>query len=91
MRDPILLDWVTEQIKKDREELTAYITSIFEAVQPWLNINMYSEIEQKKAQEKNKILGIAKVDNIEKVKTENAFDTFMKNLGINSENINGNR
>jgi hypothetical protein len=63
---------------------------VFEAVQPWLNTELYAEIEKKKSQEKDKLLSIAKVDDVSKVQTENAFNTFMKNLGISDEDLNGN-
>lgn len=89
LKEPILFNWVTEQIKKDREERAAYIQQIFEAVQPWLDFDMYKEIEKRKERDKEKLLSIAKVDSVDKVQTENAFDIFMKNLGINKEDING--
>lgn len=64
LKEPILFSWVTEQIKKDREELTAYIKNIFEAVQPWLNADLYTEIEKRKQRDREKLLRIAKVDSV---------------------------
>lgn len=50
---------------------------------------MYSFIQKKKQEEESKILSIAKTDSLSKVETVNAFDEFMKKLGINPNTTEG--
>lgn len=91
LKDPVLFSWVTEQINKDREESASLIRTVFEAVKPWLNIGLYKVLEEKKQKEENKILQLSGTDSLSKVETTNAFDTFMKNLGINPNELKDGR
>lgn len=91
LKDPVLFSWVTEQINKDREENASLIRTVFEAVKPWLNIELYKVLEEKKQKEENKILQLSGTDSLSKVETTNAFDTFMKNLGINPNELKDGR
>lgn len=91
LKDPVLFSWVTEQINKDREESASLIRTVFEAVKPWLNIELYKVLEEKKQKEENKILQLSGTDSLSKVETTNAFDTFMKNLGINPNELKDGR
>lgn len=85
LKEPVLFNWVTEQINKDTDERMELINSILKALHPWLNPELYSIIEKKEQKEKEKVLSIAKTDDINKVETVNAFDLFMKNLGIETK------
>lgn len=62
---------------------------MFDALKPWMNFEMYSFIQKKKQEEESKILSIAKTDSLSKVETVNAFDEFMKKLGINPNTTEG--
>lgn len=62
---------------------------MFDALKPWMNFEMYSFIQKKKQEEESKILSIAKTDSLSKVETVNAFDEFMKKLGINPNATEG--
>ena len=89
IKEPELFAWATEQIIKDREEQQALIKNIFEALQPWLNPEMYNALEKKKQQQENKLLRITGAKSTKDVEQINAFDSFMKNLGIKKEDLNG--
>ena len=91
LKDPVLFSWVTEQINKDREGSASLIRTVFEAVKPWLNFDLYKVLEEKKQKEENKILQLSGTDSLSKVETTNAFDTFMKNLGINPNELKDDR
>lgn len=82
LNDPVLFNWVTDQIQKDREEKVEFVSSIMKSIQPWLNLELYHEIEKRKQEEEKKILSLAKTDDVSKVETVNAFDSFMNKLGI---------
>lgn len=79
--EPVLLNWVTDQINNDEIDRNKLVTSIFDAAKPWLNLELYQEVEKKKQQETNKIEKLAGTS-AENVETVNAYDQFMKNLGI---------
>ena len=89
LKDPILFTWATEQINKDWEEKQALIKTIYEALLPWLNPEMYSIVEKKKAEKSQKAATIAGVDNENKIEQTNAFNTFLKNMGITKEDLDG--
>lgn len=89
LKEPVLFDWVTEQITKDREEKFSLIRNIIEELQPWLNPELYSAIKKSQQKRESKVRSIAKVNDIKQVEEVNAFDNFMQNLGIKKEDING--
>lgn len=82
MKEPVLFNWATEQIRKDKEERVEFVDSILKLLYPWLNPSLYLDCKKKEQKEKNKILSLAKTDDIKKVETINSFDVFMKNMGI---------
>lgn len=86
LKEPELFSWATEQIRKDKEEKVDFFRDAFEILKPWLDIDLYSAIKKKEKKDEEKLLTIAKVDNKDKVETVNAYDMFMKNLGIKPDN-----
>lgn len=88
LKEPILFTWATEQLSKDWEDKQAQIQQIFEALTPWLNPGMYAELEKKKKEKEKKLTTIAQVENKDQVVQVNAFNKFMKNLGVKQEDLN---
>lgn len=82
LKEPVLFNWATEQIRKDKEEHMEFVDSVLKLLYPWINPELYLTIKKKEQKEQNKILSIAKTDDISKVETVNSFDVFMKNMGI---------
>ena len=89
LKDPILFSWATEQISKDWDDKQALIKNVIEALLPWINPEMYSIVEKKKQSKERKLTTLANVNNKDEVDQVNAFDKFMKNMGIKKEDLNG--
>jgi hypothetical protein len=48
------LDWALVNIRKDEEEELKKLKDIFEILKPWLNLNLYTQEQKRKEEEKNK-------------------------------------
>ena len=83
LKEPILLDWATENIIEDQNEHINTIKTIFDALQPWLNIDLYNAIKKQEEKEKQKMDRITRGKASEnQVVTVNAIDAFLRRRGI---------
>lgn len=85
LKNPIAFSWVSNQIDKDRKEHIDLITHIFDALKPWLNLDLYKDIQKKEKAAENKIQKIAKTD-AQNVEVTNLYNVMMKNAGLNIPN-----
>jgi len=82
VKDPILLEWATENILEDRKEQQELIKSVFEALKPWLNPELAMEENKRKEHEEEKLSSIAKGVDKEDIVTTNAIDAFLRRRGL---------
>ena len=66
------ISWVLENIEQDNEEETSKITNVFEALKPWMNLQLYQEEYKQKTQKKV---------------INSSFDDELKKRGINPSDV----
>lgn len=87
--DEVLLGWATDNIQKDWEDDAKEWAAKFEAYKPWMNPQMYAEVDkQKKRKEnlKNLAASALKIDS-SKVVVKNAFEDELRKMGMTEEQI----
>lgn len=66
------ISWVLENIEQDNEEESSKITNVFEALKPWMNLQLYQEEQKQKT--KKKVIN-------------SSFDDELKSRGINPSEV----
>lgn len=79
-----MLEWATEQIKKDTEQEADDFLTKLELVKPWLDLQLWNHIKKQedKFEEKKSIVASTLGVNPSKINVKNSFEDTVKKLGL---------